>query len=159
MVTAPTGAAGSSPKYHCENARLASGPGCVSFSAMRVHILFTGILILVVGIAGMSFLPMMPGFEFLRGGLTLGGALLICGIFTFRMNWHGIIGAGIVSLIGTGKGLMGLKGVSDWFTGDRSRGIAPLLELGITILCAVLLLRVLKALQAERTRRMLESGR
>ncbi len=125
---------------------------------MRAHIFLTGILILAAGIAGMSILPKMPGFEFLRGGMTLGGALVICGIFTIRMYWHGVIGAGIISLIGTGKGLMGIKAVPDWFAGDRSRGIAPLMELGITVLCVVLLLRVLKALQAERTRRILEAN-
>lgn len=158
MGTAPTGAAGSSRSFPCEKARLATGAGSVSPSGMRAHILFTGTLILAAGISGMSFLPKMPGFEFLRGGLTLGGALLICGIFTIRMYWHGIIGAGIISLIGTGKGLMGIKAVADWFAGDRPRGVAPLLELGITILCVILLLRVLKALQAERTRRMLEAN-
>jgi hypothetical protein len=158
MGTNPIGAAGSNPKLPFDNARLARGSSCVSFSVMRAHILLTGFLILVAGISGMSFLPKMPGFEFLRGGLTLGGALVICGIFTFRMYWHGIIGAGIVSLIGTGKGLMGIKGVADWFNGDRSRGIAPILELGITVLCVILLLRVLKVLQAERTRRILEAG-
>lgn len=126
---------------------------------MRTQIFATGLLILAVGIAGLFFLPKMPGFEFLRGGLTLGGALLICGFFTIRMYWHGLIGAGVVALIGAGKGLMGTMSVADWFTGDRSRGFAPLLELGITALCVVLLLRVLRALQAERTRRMLESDR
>jgi len=158
METGRTGAAGSSRSFPFEKARLASGPRCVSLSGMRTHIFLTGILILAAGIAGMSFLPKMPGFEFLRGGLTLGGALVICGIFTIRMYWHGIIGAGIVSLIGTGKGLMGIMAVPDWFRGDRTRGIAPFLELGILILCMVLLLRVLKALQAERTRRMLEAN-
>jgi len=126
---------------------------------MRTHIFATGIIVLVAGIAGMFILPKMPGFEFLRGGLTLGGALIICGFFTLQMYWHGIIGAGIVSLIGAGKGLMGIKAVPDWFTGDRSRGIAPFLELGITILCLLLLLKAIKALQMERTRRMLESGK
>lgn len=124
---------------------------------MRTQIFITGSLIIAAAISGLFFLPKMPGFEFLRGGLTLGGALLICGFFTIRMYWHGIIGAGIVSLIGAGKGLMGLKAVQDWFLGNQSRGIAPLIELGITLLCMVLLVRVISVLQAERTRRMLES--
>lgn len=122
---------------------------------MRTQIFLTGIFILAAGITGLFILPKMPGFEFLRGGLTLGGALIICGIFTIKMYWHGIIGAGVIALIGTGKGLMGLKGVPDWFAGDHSRGMAPFLELVITFLCLILLLRVLRALQAERTRRML----
>lgn len=126
---------------------------------MRIHIFATGAVVLLAGLSGLLFLPKMPGFEFLRGGLTLGGALLICGFFTISMFWHGLIGAGIVSLIGAGKGIMGLKDVTDFIAGDRSRGIAPLLEVGITLICLILLFRVIGVLKAERTRRMLESGR
>lgn len=124
---------------------------------MRIHVFLSGILVFAIGIAGTQFLPKMPGFEFLRGALTLGGALLICGFFMIKMPWHGIIGAGIVSLLGAAKGVMGLKDLPDYIGGDRSRGPAPLLEVGITIICVTLLLRVLRVLSAERTRRMLEA--
>lgn len=123
---------------------------------MRTQIFVTGALVIAIGIAGTPFLPKMPGFEFLRGAITLGGALVICGIFALKMPWHGLIGAGVVALIGAGKGVMGLKDVPDFLAGDRSRGPAPLLELGITVICVVLMLRVVKILSAERTRRMLE---
>ena len=126
---------------------------------MRTQIFASGILILLTGIVGAFLMPKMPGIEFLRGGVTLGGALVICGIFTIRMYWHGLIGAGVVALVGAAKGVMGIKALPDWFAGDRSRGAAPLLELGITILCVVLLFRVVGILKAERTRRMLEADR
>ena len=126
---------------------------------MRIHVFLSGILVFVIGIVGTQFLPKMPGFEFLRGALTLGGALLICGFFMIRMPWHGIIGAGIVSLLGAAKGVMGLKDLPAFIGGDHSRGMAPLLELGITVLCLVLLFRIVGILKAERTRRMLENGR
>lgn len=126
---------------------------------MRIHLFVTGGLILAAGISGLFLLPKMPAFEFFRGAMTLGGALVICGIFTLSMYWHGLIGGGVVSLIGAGKGLLGLKDVSDFLSGDRSRGIAPFIELAITLLCIVLLFRIVSALKAERTRRMLESGK
>ncbi len=126
---------------------------------MRIQIFATGLLILATGIIGLALMPRMPGFEFLRGGMTLGGALLICGFFTIRMYWHGLIGAGVVSLLGAGKGLLGIMAVPQWISGDRSRGVAPLLELGITVLCLVLLFRIVGLLKAERTRRILETGR
>lgn len=124
---------------------------------MRVQVFLSGVLVLAIGIVGTQFMPKMPGFEFLRGALTLGGALLICGFFMIRMPWHGIIGAGIVSLLGAAKGVMGLKDLPDFLSGDRSRGIAPLVEIGITVICVILLMRVLKILSVERTRRMLEA--
>lgn len=122
---------------------------------MRFHLFATGLLILLAGIVGPFFLPKQPGFEFLRGGLTLGGALLICGFFTLNSYWHGIIAAGVVSLIGAGKGIMELKAVFDWLVGVRPRGIAPLLEFVITIACLVLMFRIVGVLKTERTRRML----
>lgn len=124
---------------------------------MRIQVFLSGLIVLAIGIAGTQFLPKMPGFEFLRGALTLGGALLICGFFMIRMPWHGLIGAGIVSLLGAAKGLMGLKDLPAFLGGDRSRGIAPLFEIGITVICVILMMRILKILSAERTRRMLEA--
>ncbi len=41
--------------------------------------------------------------------------------------------------------------------GDRPRGATPLLELGVTLICLILLVRIIQALQRERLRRMLES--
>ena len=140
------------------NTPLASGLRTVSLSGMRTQIFVTGLLILLIGIAGPAFLPKMPAFEFLRGGMTLGGALIICGIFMIRMYWHGLIGAGVVSLIGAGKGVMEIKATADFLAGNRERGIAPLVELGITVICLILLFRIVGILKAERTRRMLEAG-
>lgn len=138
---------------------LATGSRCDSFPSMRLHIIVTGIVILLVGIAGLFFLPKLPAMEFFRGGATLGGALLICGFFTFNSYWYGVIGAGVISLIGAGKGLLGITGMKDFILGQSNRGVAPLIELGITVLCLILLFRCVSAMKAERTRRMLEAGR
>lgn len=124
---------------------------------MRTHILVTGFLILLAGIAGLFLLPKMPAMEFFRGGATLGGALLICGFFTFNSYWYGVIGAGVISLIGAGKGLLGVGAMKGFLAGESERGFAPPVELGITIACLVLLFRCVSAMKAERTRRMLES--
>ena len=138
---------------------LASRSIPVSFSPMRLHIILTGIVILLVGIAGLFFLPKLPAMEFFRGGATLGGALVICGFFTFNSYWYGVIGAGVISLIGAGKGLLGIAGMKDFILGQSNRGIAPAIELGITVACIVLLFRCVSAMKAERTRRMLEADR
>jgi hypothetical protein len=126
---------------------------------MRAQILVTGFLILLAGIAGLFLLPKMPAMEFFRGAGTLGGALVICGFFTLNSFWYGVIGAGVISLIGAGKGLLGLAEMKDFLTGQSHRGFAPPVELAITIACLVLLFRCVSAMKAERTRRMLESDR
>ncbi len=126
---------------------------------MRSHVFLSGILVIATGILAAQFIPKMPGFEFIRGALTLGGALLICGLFMIRMPWHGLIGAGIVSLLGAAKGVMGLQDFPDFISGDRSRGLAPVFELGITVIAVVLLFRIVGVLKRERIKRMLEQGR
>jgi hypothetical protein len=126
---------------------------------MRIHIFLSGVLIIAAGIAATQLLPKMQAFEFVRGALTLGGAFLICGLFTLRMHWHGVIGAGIVALLGAAKGVLNLKDFPDYLAGERSRGIAPIMEISITLICVIMLVRVLRVLSAERTRVMLESDR
>lgn len=123
---------------------------------MRPLVFGTGLLAIVLGFLGKHQLPGDAGFAFLQGSLTLGGALLICGLFSLKMRWHGIIGAGVVSLLGAARGLGNLPDLMKLLAGSRERGIAPALEAVVTLACLVLLLVVLRALQRERTRRMLE---
>jgi len=123
---------------------------------MLFHVFASGILIILTGIIGVPFVPKMPGFEVLRGALTLGGGLVICAVFMLKMPWHGLIGAGVVALLGAGKRILGLKDFPAFLAGDRSRGLAPVIEIGITLVCAVLVLKVVRVLMAERTRRMLD---
>ena len=95
---------------------------------------------------------------FLQGALTLGGGIVICGIFSIQMPWHGFIGAGVLSLLGAARGLANLPGLLKYFSGERPRGATPLLELGATLICGLLLLKIIQALSRERLRRMLESA-
>lgn len=121
----------------------------------RVTIFLAGTAIIATGIIGLSLLEKDPAVGFLSGALTLGGAILICGLFTFKMPWHGIAGAGVLSLLGLGRGIMNLPDLPAYISGIRERGNAPALELAVTLVCATLLLRMLRALSIERTRRML----
>lgn len=126
---------------------------------MRFYVFLIGLTILATGGAALYLLPKPQSFEFLEGALKLGGGIVICGIFTIRMPWHGIIGAGVLSLLGAARGLGNLPGLVKFLSGDRSRGTAPLLEFGVTLLCLLLLVKVLRVLYQERVRRMLEAQR
>lgn len=123
---------------------------------MRIQIYTSGAAILALGASAMRLLEKQEALAFLQGALTLGGGLIICGLFSLRNQWHGIIGAGVLALLGTARGFGNIPDLLKLAQGDRHRGPAPVLELGVTLICLVLLLRVLKALQRERTRRMLE---
>ena len=122
---------------------------------MRIQIFATGVIMLALGGLALSQLDKEAALEMLQGSLLLGGGLIICGIFTFKMKWHGITGAGVLGLLGAARGLGNLPGFAKWLSGDQSRGIAPAIELAFTILCSALLLRVIRCLQRERTRRLL----
>lgn len=123
---------------------------------MRFQIFFSGVMILILGVMGMQQLPKNDALAFLQGALTLGGGMVICGLFSIKMQWHGIIGAGVLSMLGAARGVGNIPDFVKLLGGDRQRGSAPVLELGVTVICAVLLIRVLRALQQERVRRMLE---
>ena len=123
---------------------------------MRIQIYTSGAAILALGAAAMRLLEKQEAQSFLLGALTLGGALIICGLFSLKNLWHGMIGAGVLALLGTARGLGNIPDLIKLAQGDRHRGPDPVMELGVTLICLVLLLRVLGALRRERTRRMLE---
>lgn len=104
----------------------------------------------------MRILERKEALPFLQGALTLGGGIVICGLFSLKSKWHGLIGAGILALLGAARGFGNIPDLLNLFQGDPQRGPTPMMEFGVTLICLLLLLRVLKALQRERTRRMLE---
>jgi hypothetical protein len=124
---------------------------------MRFYIFFSGLTILAMGVMAPYVLDKSNALGFLQGALTLGGGIVICGIFSVKMPWHGIIGAGILALLGAARGLANIPGLAKFVTGDRPRGTTPLLEMGVTLICLLLLLKIIRALSRERVRRMLES--
>lgn len=123
---------------------------------MRFFIFVCGITIVAMGIATTFLMPkeMWPGF--LRDALSLGGGLIICGLFSLKMPWHGLIGAGVLAFLGAAVGLKSLPLVFRFATGDRSNGSLPVFEFGVTMICLLLLIRVIRTLYRERLRRMLE---
>jgi len=123
---------------------------------MRIRIFFSGAAIIAMGVAAGRLLDEDVASGFLHGALTLGGGLLICGFFSLKMRWHGVIGAGVLALLGAARGLGNLPDLAAFMAGERERGPAPVLELGVTAVCLTLLLSVLAALYRERLRRMLE---
>lgn len=116
----------------------------------------SGLTIMALGVTAMSVLDREGALGFLNQALSWGGAIVICGIFSIKMKWHGIIGAGILALLGASRGVLNLPDLLSFIEGDRPRGAAPLLEMGVMLICLLLLVRVIRALRRERTRRMLE---
>lgn len=121
---------------------------------MRFQLLFAGVGILALGIASQQVLDRNEGLQFLAGAATLGGGLMICGLFTFKSLWHGVIGGGVVAMLGAWKGLGNLAALPKWVMGERARGAAPLLESAVGLICILLLVSAVRCILAERIRRM-----
>lgn len=119
---------------------------------IRFSIFIAGAAIIALGAVGMNQLEKEHAMPFLMGSLTLGGGFLICGFFTLKMLWHGIIGAGVIAMLGAGRGIMNLPGIAQFFTGDRPRGNLPALELASLIICTYLLVRIWQVWTIERIR-------
>jgi hypothetical protein len=126
---------------------------------MRFQIFFSGATVLALGAAAMQMLERNAAIGFLQGALTLGGGFIICGLFSLKMKWHGIIGGGVLALLGSARGLANLPDLARFLTGEGERGSTPVLELGVTVVCLVLLFRTMAVLYRERLRRMLEDER
>ena len=123
---------------------------------MRYPVFLSGTAILALGLVATRLLEAQEASAFLLETLTLGGGLIICGLFSLKMRWHGLIGAGVLALIGAARGLANLPDLVRLVAGDHSRGPTPALELGVTLFCLSLLLRVVATLRRERVRRMME---
>ncbi|MEI6818351.1 MAG: hypothetical protein WCL19_01990 [Verrucomicrobiota bacterium] len=124
---------------------------------MRFYIFLSGATIGAMGVTAMSVLDRSQAIGFLQGALTLGGGILICGVFSIKMRWHGIIGAGILALLGAARGAGNVPDMAKFIVGERPRGAAPVMEMGVTLICLLLLIRIIRALSQERLRRILES--
>jgi hypothetical protein len=123
---------------------------------VRVFVFLAAGAILGLGYYGTQILGKDEGMAFLLGCLTLGGGLLITGLFSLKMPSHGIIGAGVLALLGLGRGVLNFPGFAKFLIGERERGIAPALELCVTLICAMLLVRVIRAWAAEKARRAMD---
>ena len=123
---------------------------------MRFQVFFSGAIVLALGISSLQVLERAEAMGFLQGALTLGGGIVICGLFSLKSYWHGLIGAGVLALLGSARGMGNLPDLLKLAGGDHHRGAAPVMELGVTLICLLLLTRVFRALRREKTRRMLE---
>ncbi len=125
---------------------------------MRFSIFLSGAAILAMGGISLSVLAKPDAVGFLTGAMQLGGGILICGLFSLKMHWHGVIGAGILALLGAARGLGNLPGLAKFAAGDRAHGFMPLLEFGVTVVSLLLFAQIIRALFQERVRRMLGRG-
>lgn len=123
---------------------------------IRAYIFLIGVAIIAIGILAQTRIEKEAAMALLVGCLTLGGGFIICGLFSIKMKWHGILGAGALALISFARGLFNLPDAAKFIVGERPRGNEPIFELAITILSALLLTRILAAWSKERRRRMLE---
>ena len=121
---------------------------------MRTAIFLAGLLILALGVAALRLLEKPAAYGFLTGALTLGGGLVICGLFALRNRWHGIFGAGVMALLGASRGIENLAALPGFLLDRSPRGLAPLLESVVALTCILLLIGVVRTLFAEQKRKM-----
>jgi hypothetical protein len=125
---------------------------------MRFSIFLSGAAVLAMGGVALAVLDKPDAVGFLTGAMQLGGGIVICGLFSLKMQWHGVIGAGILALLGAARGLGNLPGLAKFAAGGRPHGFTPVLEFGVTVICLWLFVKIIRALFQERVRRMLERG-
>ena len=110
---------------------------------MRVLIFIGG---LAVCLLGFLFFKSPGDFPILQGGLTLGGGLVICGLFSLRSKWHGIAGAGVLSFLGI------MRAVPALWSGFREGVLSARFEVTAGAICLIVFIAALRTLIAERAR-------
>ena len=113
---------------------------------MRILIFTAGAVIALLGF--LSF-KKPEDFPLLQGGLTLGGGLIICGLFSIRSKWHGIGGAAILAFLGFVRTIP-----AAWTTTEDTASRS--FELIVAGLCLVVFFSALRSLKAERQRLSIE---
>jgi hypothetical protein len=129
---------------------------------MRFLLFFGGFSILALGLAGPRVLQEKEAMGFLQGALTLGGGLVISGLFSTRWFWHGVLGGGVMALLGFSRGLVNLPSLPGYLKERFVEKIVdanpmPLLESSVTLICLLLLVAVVKTLLAEKRRKSIEA--
>lgn len=129
---------------------------------MRFLLFFCGISIIALGLAGPRVLEENDAMGFLSGALTLGGGIVISGLFSTRWFWHGLLGGGVMALLGFSRGLSNLPSLPGYLKERFVDQIAganpmPLLESSVTLICLLLLVGVVRTLLAERRRKSIEA--
>jgi len=112
---------------------------------VRKLLFLAGGLTLLLGLVSTRHLD-QPAL--LQGALTLGGAWIICGLFSLSSYWHGVAGAAIVALLGAGRSLVGL------LQNGLTQPAAPYQAIAL-VLATLVLVTSVRALLAERARRQL----
>lgn len=129
---------------------------------MRFLLFLCGISIIALGLAGPRVLDEKESMGFLQGALTLGGGIVISGLFSTRWFWHGVLGGGVMALLGFSRGLANLPSLPGFLRERFVEKIVdtdpmPLLECSVTLICLLLLVAVVKTLLAERRRKSIEA--
>jgi hypothetical protein len=117
---------------------------------MRLPIFLSGLAIPALGCVAMWTLEKPASYGFLTGSLTIGGGLMICGLFSLRNRLHGIIGAGVIALLGVSRGVINLAAMPQLLLGGSAGGQAPVLESAVALICCLLLGLVIRCLLAEK---------
>lgn len=114
---------------------------------MRPLIFTAGILVSALGFAAQAMIADPALFQ---GALTLGGGYIICGLFSFSSKWHGVIGAGVLSLLGAARCAPALLDL------PNKTKAAPFQVIALLI-TSIVLVSVVRTLLAERARRQIEA--
>ena len=114
---------------------------------MRALIFIAGFLL-----AGLGFLAFQQTKDpsTLQGGLTLGGGLVICGIFSIKSKWHGFVGAAVLAFLGAMRTVPSLASLAGGADADTA------FKASAGVICLIVFIVIMRALLAERRRKSIE---
>jgi hypothetical protein len=118
---------------------------------MRILIFISGLLINLIG---WQAFRICHDPSLLLGGLTLGGGLIICGLFSIRSPFHGWVGAGVLALLGFFRSVSAVADLPQMLKGGQKQPDV-VFRLGVALICLVLIIRVYRALKAEQAKKQL----
>ncbi len=107
---------------------------------MRLTIFIIAAVICSTGILALPLLPKDSALGLFVGSLTLGGAFLICGLFSLKMPLHGFVGAAVIALLGAGRGVLNLPTIFENITSPNRPTLISYFEFISLLSCIICLI-------------------
>lgn len=121
---------------------------------MRPFLFIIAAIIISSGTCALKILPEESGLNYFVGSLTLGGAFLICALFSLKMPLHGLIGGAIIALLGFGRGILNLPNILTGLATTDTHAFASWLEAISLTCCSTCLLLSYRLWRKSQTNKL-----
>lgn len=122
---------------------------------LRVLLIIGGIMICAMGVH--AFVLTREG-AILNAGMSLGGIFVICGLFSIKLPFHGLIAATVTAMIGLAGNLSAAADIAQALTAATPLSSQATARAGFAAVSLILLIAALRGIQRFRVSHRLKQS-